>query len=174
MSGNLQGFDANQYEPQSFDVLPAGEYDVMIVASSVQEAKNGVGRYLKLELQVCSGQFRNRKLFDILNLWNPSTQAQTIARGQMSAICRAVGIMTPKDSSELHMKPLRVKVRIDKSEEYGDSNRVVAYKPRQAGPAPQRQQQQTGGNGAPWPQHAVDPGPSEAYAETARQAESVF
>ena len=101
--GNLQGFDANQYEAQSFDVLPAGEYDVVIISSTVQETKSGTGKFLKLELQVINGQFKNRKLFDNLNLWNSSAQAQTIARGQMSSICRAIGNLTPMDSSELHI-----------------------------------------------------------------------
>ena len=134
--GNLQGFDANQYEAQSFDVLPAGEYDVVIVASSVEQTKSGTGKYLKLELQVINGQFKKRKLFDNLNLWNQSQQAQTIARGQMSAICRAIGNLTPKDSSELHMKKIRCKVKIEKSEEYGDSNKIVGY--RLVRPARQR------------------------------------
>ena len=174
MSGNLQGFDANQYEPQSFDVLPAGEYEIVIVNSAVQDTKSGDGKYLKLELQIINGQFKNRKLFDNLNLWNRSDQAQTIARGQMSSICRALGILTPKDSSELHMKPLRCKIKIERSEEYGDGNKVVAYKPRQTGAAPV-EQAAGNGSGAPWPANTVDPGPSAAaYAETARQAESVF
>jgi len=169
--GNLQGFDANQYESQSFDVLPAGEYDVVIVGSSVEQTKSGTGKYLKLELQVLNGQFKNRKLFDNLNLWNQSQQAQTIARGQMSAICRAVGNLTPKDSAELHMKPIRCKVKIEKSEEYGDSNKIVGYKAC-ASSAPAN----GNGNGtvAPWPQAMVDPADASQWAETKQQAESVF
>jgi 4'-phosphopantetheinyl transferase EntD len=80
--------------------------------------------------------------------------------------------MTPKESSELHMKPLRCKIKIERSTEYGDSNKVVAYKPRQAGAT--QPPQAAGESGAPWPSNTVDPGPSAAYQETARQAEAVF
>ena len=171
--GNLHGFDANAYEPQSFDVLPAGEYDVVIVSSTVQETKSGSGKFLKLELQVINGQFKNRKLFDNLNLWNSSAQAQTIARGQMSAICRAIGNLTPKDSSELHMKPIRCKIKIEKSEEYGDSNKIVGYKACAAN-TPASNGNGGGGTGAPWPQAMVDPADASGWTETQQQAESVF
>ena len=135
MGGNLSGFDANTVEPASFDVLPAGEYTVAIMGSSMKPTKNGDGRYLELEMQVLNGEFQNRKLFDRLNLMNPNQKAVDIAKGQLSAICRAVGILTPNDSSDLHNKPLVVKVKVRKDEEHGEQNEVKAYKPRLAGPA---------------------------------------
>jgi len=169
MAGNLSGFDAKTVEPGGFDVWPAGEYDVCIVSSVVETTKAGNGKFLKLELQILNGQFQNRKIFDRLNLWNPNQQAVTIAQGTLSAICRAVGVLTPQDSSELHNKPLRCKVVVRKSDEYGESNEVKAYKPRSAGPAPQAQQSN---GGSPWPAATQDPSPE--YQETARQAANVF
>ena len=127
-------FDANQVQPNSFDVLPAGEYEAVIVASSYEPTQNGRGKFLKLELQILNGEYQNRKLFDRLNLINPNDQAVQIARGTLSAICRAVGVMTPNDSFELHNRPLRIKVGVRKSDEYGDQNVIKAYKPRHAGP----------------------------------------
>jgi len=170
MAGNLSGFDAKTVEPGGFDVLPAGEYDVCIVSSVVEPTKAGNGKFLKLELQVLNGPFQNRKIFDRLNLWNPNQQAVTIAQGTLSAICRAVGVLTPQDSSELHNKPLRCRVTVRKSEEYGDGNEVKRYMPRNAGPAQQAQPQANGGS--PWPAATQDPSP--AYQETARQAANVF
>lgn len=134
--GNLEGFDANNVPPSSFDVLPAGEYEAVIVSSEMKTTQAGTGEYLKLQLQVLNGEHQNRVLFDNLNIKNPSPKAQEIARGTLSAICRAVGVMEPKDSSELHNKPLRVKVAVEKSAEYGEQNRVKAYKPRHAGGQP--------------------------------------
>jgi hypothetical protein len=77
-------------------------------------------------------------VFDLLNLWNPNPKAVTIARGTLSAICRAVNVLTPKDTSELHNKPLRITVGIQKGEgDYNDQNKIKSYKPRQVGgPAP--------------------------------------
>jgi len=132
MNGNLSGFDANTIEPQSFDVLPAGEYEACIVGSIIQATKNGDGKYLALELQVTGGEHNGRKLFDRLNMWNPSPKAVEIAKATLSAICRAVGVLTPNDSSELHNKPLRVKVSVTRDPQYGDKNEIKAYRPRTA------------------------------------------
>jgi len=134
MSGNLSGFDAKQVEPNSFDVLPAGEYDAVIVSSTVEATSKGDGKFLKLELQILNGEFQNRKTWDRLNLWNPSAKAVEIAKGTLSAICRAVGVLTPQDSSDLHGKPLRIRLVVKKSDEYGEQNEVKAYKPRLVAP----------------------------------------
>lgn len=132
--GNLAGFNAADVAPNDgFDVLPAGEYDVAIVASSVETTKKGDGRFLKLELQVLNGPYQNRRCFDRLNLWNPNAQAVQIAQGTLSSICRSVGVLTPRDSSDLHNKPLRVKLVVKKSDEYGESNEVKRYSSRNAG-----------------------------------------
>jgi hypothetical protein len=131
------GFDARAVEPnQGFDVLPAGEYDVAIVSSEVKATSDNNGKYLKLELQVLNGQFQNRKIWDNLNIWNQNAQAVQIAKGTLSAICRAVNVLTPQDSAELHNKPLRIKVAVKKDPEYGDKNVVKAYKSREVQPGP--------------------------------------
>ena len=127
--GNLSGFDAKTVEPSSFDVLPAGDYEICIVGSCMQMTKKGDGKYLSLELQVLGGPHKGRKLFDNLNLMNPSPKAVEIAKGTLSAICRAVGVLTPNDSSELHDKPLRAAVDIEDDQQFGRKNRVKGYKP---------------------------------------------
>lgn len=127
--GNLDGFNAADVEPSSFDVLPAGEYQACIVASNIATTKRGDGKFLSLELQVLDGQFRGRKLFDRLNMWNPNPKAVEIAKATLSAICRAVGVLEPKDSSDLHELPMIVKVVVKADEQYGDKNEIKAYKP---------------------------------------------
>ena len=171
MAGNLGNFDARTVEPGGFDVIPAGEYEVCIVSSVVEPTKAGDGKFLKLELQVLNGPFQNRKVFDRLNLWNKNPQTVTIAQGTLSAICRAVGVLTPQDSSDLHNKPLRCKVVVKNDKEYGESNDVKRYMPRNAGPGTQPQGAANPAP-APWPASTQDASP--AYQETARQAASVF
>ena len=130
-------FDANQVQPSNFELLPSDWYDSVIVASILKTTKDGDGKYLEFEQRILSGEYQNRTLFDRLNLVNRNDQAVQIARGTLSAICRAVGVMTPHDSSELHNRPLRIKVGIRKGEgEYNDQNVIKAYKPRLAGPGP--------------------------------------
>lgn len=135
---SLAGFDASTVEPaKGFEPIPAGDYVAMIIASEMKKTQGG-GQRLALTLQVIDGQYQNRKLFDNLNLVNNGENKATteqIAKATLSAICRAVGKLTPNDSSELHHIPLRVRVGIG-PDQYGNQQNVVkAYKPRDAGPS---------------------------------------
>ena len=115
MTGNLSNlnFDATAVQPQeSFEPIPAGWYDCMIVESEMKPTKSGTGQYLQLRLDVTEGQYANRVLFERLNLDNPNTTAVEIAQRTLSAICHATGVLQPRDSSDLHNIPLRVKVSV--------------------------------------------------------------
>jgi len=151
---DLSGFDANQVEPnKGFDIIPAGEYDAIIVESEFKATAAGTGKYLQLKLQICQKcEFQNRLLWDRLNLQNPNAKAVEIAKGTLSSICRALNVLTPRDSTELHNKPLRVKVAIAKDNNGNDRNEVKGYKPRQAAPpAPTEQREAVAApSGTPW------------------------
>jgi len=132
---NLSGFDASKVEPNDFGVIPAGDYEACIVNSEMKATKDGTGQYLNLEIQIVGGQYQNRKLFEKLNLVNKNDQAVTIAKGTLSAICRAVNVLTPNDSSELHNKTFRISLTTKKSDYSGEmENRIKSFKPRSAGP----------------------------------------
>lgn len=148
---NLDGFDANQVEPdKGFGLMPKGDYNAVITDSELKNTTAGTGQYLALTFQILDGQFQNRKLWENLNIKNPNPDTVRIAKGQLSAICRATGVMTPKDSSELHNKPLKISVGIGKDQN-GQKNRIVGYKPRNAGPAaPAPTPGAVGGQAAPW------------------------
>jgi hypothetical protein len=158
-------FDASAVEPRaSFEAIPAGVYDVVVVNSEKKTTKAGTGAFVELEMQILNGPYQNRKLWDRLNLWNPNDKAVAIARGTLSAICRAVGVLAPKDTAELHGKPLSCTVVVKKDDDGNPTNEVKGYKPRgggqqarvpQANPAQPVTQQTvaTGGNeSAPWAQ----------------------
>lgn len=134
---DLGGFDANEWEPNgSFEAIPEGWYPVVITESDMVDTKAGDGRYLKLKLQIIDGPFSGRTLFDQLNLENPNETAVKIAKGSLSAICRAVGRMTVRQSEELHNLPLQARVI---QEEYRGEmkNKVKGYKAAaEAAPAP--------------------------------------
>jgi hypothetical protein len=128
---NLEGFDANAVEPnEGFAAIPAGDYEVVIISSEMKSTKKGDGKYLELKLQVLNGPHQNRQLFDRLNLVNKSAQAVQIAKGTLSAICRAIDVMTPKDSAELHNKPLTATVKTKRDQDGNMQNEVSGYKPR--------------------------------------------
>jgi hypothetical protein len=109
---NLSGFNANEVEPSTgFEVIPAGKYVAVITDSEVKKNKAGTGSYLQFTFQVIEGEYKNRLLWARLNLDNPNATAVKIARAELSAICRAVGVLQPKDSCELHDLPLVVTVK---------------------------------------------------------------
>ncbi|MEX0678365.1 MAG: DUF669 domain-containing protein [Pirellulales bacterium] len=126
---DLSGFDANQVEPTSeFDPIPPGKYPAVITESEMTPNKAGTGHFLKLTFQVIEGEFRNRLLWTRLNLDNPNATAVQIARAELSAICRAVGVLAPTDSVELHNLPLVIHVRCKKRTDTGDiTNEIKGY-----------------------------------------------
>lgn len=131
---NLQGFNAAEVQPQeSFEPIPVGEYNAMITDSEMKPTKNGQGEYLQLVFEVVEGEYAGRKIWARLNLVNQNQTAVDIAQRELSAICRAVGVMQPQDSTDLHEKPLTIGVKIRQSPGYDPSNEISAYKPFQDG-----------------------------------------
>ncbi len=131
---DLRGFDAQTVEPNdSFDPLPNGDYLCIITTSEMKPTKAGDGAYLELELQVIEGPYQGRKLWDRLNLNNANETTVKIAKGTLSAICRAVGVLQPKDSCELHDLPVLVKVACKKRDDTDELTNVIkSYKKRDA------------------------------------------
>lgn len=112
----------------SFDPIPAGDYIAQITESEIKNTKSGTGQMLNLRWQVLDGQFKGRLVFDSLNIINQNPDTQRIAQGQLSSLCHVLGVLNLTDSAQLHMKPAIIKVKIRKSDQYGDSNDVKGYK----------------------------------------------
>lgn len=131
---NLNGFNANEVDPTSdFEVIPAGKYVAVITDSETKRNKAGTGSYLQLTFQVIEGEFKNRFLWARLNIDNPNATAVKIARAELSAICRAVGVLQPKDSCELHNLPLVITVKCKKSKDGDDPvNEIKGYAKKDA------------------------------------------
>jgi Protein of unknown function (DUF669) len=146
---SLGTFNAHDVEPATdFDPIPAGKYLAIISDSEMKPTKSGNGSYLELTFQVIEGQYKNRLLWTRLNLDNPNATAVQIARSELSSICRAAGLMTPKDSAELHNLPIVISVKCKKRDDTGDvTNEIKGYAKRElaGGHVPQ-----AASNVAPW------------------------
>ena len=144
-------FNANDVEPTAvFDPLPAGKYLAAITASEMKPTKAGNGSYLQLEFTVLDGPCKGRKVWDRLCINHPNDLTQKIARGNLSAICRAVGVMQPRDSVELHNLPLVITVKVKKREDTGElANEVNGYAKKDSA-AGQPQQAPVTDNTPPW------------------------
>ena len=148
---DLNGFDANQVEPSvAFEPIPAGKYEAVITDSETKATKAGTGHYLQLKFQIIGGDYNNRLLWTRLNTDNPNSIAVEIAKADLSAICRAVGVMEPKDSVELHNLPLEIRVRCKKREDTGEiMNEIVGYSKKETAP-PAENAAPTADNTPPW------------------------
>lgn len=135
--GNLAGFNAEEVQPQdNFEPLPAGWYQVIITDSEMKPTKDQKGEYLQLEYTVIAGEHEGRKCWDRLNLQNQNQTAVEIAQRSLSSICRAVGVMAPNDSTELHDRPFEVKLSVRPAKgEYEPSNDVKGYRTMEEGAA---------------------------------------
>ena len=145
----LNGFNANQVEPSAdFEPIPAGKYLAVVIESEKKPTKNGQGQYLQLTFQVLDGPFKGRYVWARLNLENSNPTTVQIARQELSAICRAVGVMTPGDSVELHNIPLVITVKLKKRNDTGElTNEVKGYAKREGAAA------------SPTPAQATNPTP---------------
>jgi hypothetical protein len=128
-------FDSTVIEPANgrFELLPIDDYLAVITESTMKDTKklmaNGKpGHYLSVVWTIIEGDYKDRKVFVNLNLVNDNEETVNIAQKDLSAICRATGILHPKDSAELHDKPVVISVGIRKgSNGYEDSNIVRKY-----------------------------------------------
>ena len=148
-------FNAAEVQPlESFDAIPAGTYEAVIAESEVKPTKSGTGSYLELTIEIISGDYQGRRVWARLNLANPNVKAVEIARRELSSICRAVGVMNPGDSAELHNIPFLVVVKKVKRDDDTYTNEVGGYKAKgeAAAPATPVQAAQTAATqgAAPW------------------------
>tara|TARA_R110002020_G_scaffold28269_3_gene90410 strand:+ start:1881 stop:2414 length:534 start_codon:yes stop_codon:yes gene_type:complete len=114
--------------PSDFGAIPEGKYLVHI-AETEEKISNAGNKYLNLKLQILDGEYKNRYLWDIVNLWHPKDNVRDIASQTMASICRATGILKPSTSEELHHKPLTASISLETDSQYGDQNRVKKYLP---------------------------------------------
>jgi len=148
---NLNGFNAHEVEPTTpYSPVPAGKYLAAITASQVKPTKSKDGSYLELEFTILDGSCKGRKVWDRLCLVHTNQQTVKIARANLSALCRAVGVMQPKDSLELHNLPVLVTVKCKKRDDNDElTNEVKGYARKEAA-AGQPQQAAPSDNTPPW------------------------
>lgn len=126
---NAQGVDTTS----QFDAIPAGDYEAMVTASQQKATKDGTGSFLELTLEIQSGQYQGRRLWDRLNLQNKNPKAVEIAQKQLAMLCHATGVMQVNDSEQLHNRPVIAKVSAKHDDYSGEiRNEVKGYKAKVA------------------------------------------
>src|SRR5215469_11308593 len=130
---DVSGVDAGDPE-QYFGVVPRGKYPVQILSSERKATNSGNGELIVLELEIIDGEYKNRKLWDRLNLWNENQTPVDIAQRTLAQICAAVNMAGVRDSAQLHYKAMvaLVAVRAPRTDpvngkNYGEQNEIKGY-----------------------------------------------
>lgn len=96
------GFDTHSVEPQSdFEVIPPGKYPVLIEKAVVKPTKKGDGHYVEITLSVLDGPCKNRKVWDRINIQNPSDKCVEIGLRQLAALGQAIHLAAIQDTAQL-------------------------------------------------------------------------
>lgn len=127
---SLSGFDATTVpEMADFSVLPEAPYVSVAIASEMKPTRKGDGEYLNVTCEVIDGQYKGRKFWARMNIKNPNPVAVQIGHQELGALCRAVGVIKPNDSSELHNRPFIAHLGIELNDQKKEQNIVKKYEP---------------------------------------------
>ena len=131
-------FDPSAVEPaDTFEPLPAGNYPVEVVESTVDDTKNGLGRLLKLTLRVIGGDYEGRRVWGHITIRHQNEVAQRIGQQLLGALCNAAGAGPIEDTEDLHGIPVQARIAIeaDKTGQYGPRNVIRGLSPIEQRPA---------------------------------------
>ena len=121
-------------DERSFQLIPPNNYDMQVIDSSVDPC-NG-GKMVKLTMEIITGQYANRRLWDNLCIQHNNPETQRIAQRALADLCLSIGHAGAlRDTEDLHFKPFVGKVSIKKASKeqidkgYPDDKNVVRYRP---------------------------------------------
>jgi len=95
----MGAFGSYELDKVKSDLLPKGEYPVVIIKMEEKTTKAGNGKLLNVQMQVTRGQFQNKTVFDRFNVVNPNPVAQNIGRQQLKAMLKSLGFGDGADPS---------------------------------------------------------------------------
>jgi hypothetical protein len=129
-------FDVTAYEAQpvrsGWDPLPPGDYTACVTSTEVKPTKAGNGEYIELTIEIMDGDFSGRKIWERLNINNPSEQTVQIARSQLNQLATALGQVPLKDTDQLLEIPFTLTLDIDRKD--NTRNRVMGYSSASSAP----------------------------------------
>jgi hypothetical protein len=113
-----------------FEAVDPNWYMAQIEQSAMKKTQAGTGQYLELTWNILQGPMVGRKVWQRLNLVNPSTVTVEIANKHLKSICDVTGTPGPiSDSAVLHNKPCMIRViKKPATASQPDRNEVKGYK----------------------------------------------
>ena len=121
--------EAEEAGDGDFKPLPVGWYSGVITEAKIEDTKAGNGKMVGIRLDVEGPTHAGRVIFDRIIVAHPSEKAVAIGRARFGQLCVSAGFeKKPNDTKALLGKRIEFKLKIERSKEYGDSNRVQAYR----------------------------------------------
>lgn len=119
----------------NYEALPAGWYSATIAGAEVKATKSGTGRYIAVKYSITGPTHEGRVVFGNLNIQNPSEMAEEVGRKQLRSLMEAIGLAKLTDTDQLIGASLKIKLKIESDEQYGDRNQVAGYSSTGSAPA---------------------------------------
>ena len=117
-------------ESTGFDPLPAGWYQASVkkaeLKSGTKEGASWTGMSLEYDILGPTGQ--GRKAWGFCGVSSSDPEKEGTSRYFLGKLMRAAGLSKLTDTDQLIGCNLEIKLKIKKSEEYGDKNEVNDYR----------------------------------------------
>tara|TARA_R110001632_G_scaffold154381_1_gene272536 strand:+ start:463 stop:954 length:492 start_codon:yes stop_codon:yes gene_type:complete len=112
--------DANDADVSSFELLPAGEYQVVVTDVESSESRNGSSG-IKLTYTIANGNQKGKKVFDTLTFIHHNDQVVQIAKSNLKRLFLACGLKEVNtDMSVLIKKKMIITVKHSEPNEKGN------------------------------------------------------
>lgn len=134
----------NEEAEKGFQLLPDGEYEVMVFDSEYKANRSGQGHHMSVAFKVLRGKHEGHLVVQNFNIDHPSEQAQRIGKAQFKAFLAAVGVSAALPTvNDFHRQTADKRLRIVVGQKPGDNGKlwqtVSRYLPIGGIPAPVRE-----------------------------------
>lgn len=120
-------------ESDRFTPIEPGRYTLMATRIELKPTKTG-GKMIAVEFQVANGPNKGRLIFENYNIQHSNHQTVEIAQRQIKQWIMACGADANQRLTMVLLRPLEgvefsaeVGIQVDKTGQYGDSNRIKRY-----------------------------------------------
>ena len=139
---DFEGFDFNVDDAGSDNTaIPKGDYPCVVTTCEKKKSQAG-NDMIWLELEVTGDNYAGWKLQRPFMIWAENQEHLAWAKADWARLCKALGFGNdnpPKSAHDLHGKAFIVSVTVEEAEadsDYGDSNKIVGFKPLERKSAP--------------------------------------
>lgn len=139
---DFEGFDFNVDDAGNDNTaMPKGDYPCQVTTCEKKKSQAG-NDMIWLELEITGDKYAGMMVRKPFMLWQDNPTYLGYAKADWARLCKALGFGNdnpPKSAHDLHGKAFIVSVAIEEAEadsDYGDSNKIVGFKPLERKSAP--------------------------------------